>query len=68
MTVLTFCVLSCRGFNYLVKKYDRLSIVVLSVAVVIGFSTILLAIVGTMDLVADINAGVSLGFNDICLA
>jgi len=50
----------------LVKKYQKTSFIVFCISAIIAVSTILLITIGVMDIVADIKAGQTFGFNSPC--
>ena len=52
--------------GHFVSKYGRVSYIILSIAVVIAGSTLLMGITGTQEVVADIRSGKHLGFSPIC--
>jgi len=51
----------------LVRKYHKTSLIVFCISAIIAVSTILLIVVGIMDIVAGIKAGQTFGFNSPCL-
>mmetsp|Transcript_7614 Transcript_7614/g.18012 ORF Transcript_7614/g.18012 Transcript_7614/m.18012 type:complete len:549 (-) Transcript_7614:171-1817(-) len=48
--------------EYLLKRYKRASIIVLSIAIVIGLSAVLMGIIGFYDVYTDIMSGAPMGF------
>lgn len=54
------------GVNKLVKKYNKKSIIVLVIALVISLSTVLLVTIGLINLVDDIKKHIPLGFHPAC--
>lgn len=54
------------ALNRLVKKYNKKSLIVLTIALVISLSTILLVTIGLINLVQDIKDHVPLGFHPPC--
>jgi hypothetical protein len=50
----------------LVHKYHKHSLIIICIALVIAVSTILLISIGVMNIVNDIKAGESFGFNSPC--
>mmetsp|Transcript_4345 Transcript_4345/g.16354 ORF Transcript_4345/g.16354 Transcript_4345/m.16354 type:complete len:236 (-) Transcript_4345:180-887(-) len=53
-------------FEYVVKKFDRPSLLVILMAIVIGVSTLLMGGVGASRLIRDVHEGAYLGFNLPC--
>merc|ERR1719265_2147372 len=51
------------GIDYLLKKYKRTSPIVLSVAGIVAGSLVMMSIIGTMDVVHDIQRGADMGFS-----
>jgi len=50
----------------IVKKYRKTSLIILCVFVVISISTVLLMTIGIMNIMEDIQAGASFGFQPLC--
>lgn len=51
------------GIDYLLKKYKRTSPIVLSVAAIVAGSLVMMTIIGTMDVVHDLQRGADMGFS-----
>ena len=54
------------SISRLVKKYNKQSLVVFTIVIVIALSAVLLAVSGISTLVRDIKLGRSLGFKSFC--
>jgi len=54
------------AINYIVKKYNKRSYIILSIVIIIGSATILLTITGLMRFVARVKSGGSVGFVSLC--
>merc|ERR1719171_2729683 len=48
--------------DYILRKYQRSSLIVLSVAGIIAGSLVMMTLIGAMDLVTDIMRGADMGF------
>uniref|UniRef100_A0A7S4ETG3 Uncharacterized protein n=1 Tax=Chrysotila carterae TaxID=13221 RepID=A0A7S4ETG3_CHRCT len=68
MFVVGFCgtVVGQMGVSYLLKRWGRQSIIVIVIAVVIGFSCLMMGAVGTFDFIQGIRAGEYQGFHALC--
>ena len=58
--------LGSTGVSYLVKKYQRASIIVIFITVLIAAATILLLIVGTEQVLEDLRTGKHMHFHAFC--
>jgi len=54
------------GLGYLIKRYNRQSIIVLMIAVVVGISAVLMGVVGVVSVVRGVQRGESQGFHSVC--
>lgn len=52
--------------SYLIRKYNRTSIIIIVIVVLIAIATILLLVVGTLQLIKDIKTGEHLSFTGYC--
>merc|ERR1719326_2133049 len=51
------------GIDYLLKKYQRTSPIVLSVAAIIAGSLVMMTVIGGMDIWSDLHRGADMGFH-----
>lgn len=54
------------AIDALVKKYQSTAVIVFTIVLVMAGATVLMAIVGVIDIVHDVRAGRSLGFRTLC--
>jgi len=52
--------------HYLVSAYKRTSLIVISIALVVGLATVLMSIIGVKNIIDDVRLGRSLGLKNLC--
>jgi len=55
-----------RGIAYLIAKYRKRSLIVLSIAGVVGLATVLMGITGFLRVSEDLKTGQNLRFRSVC--
>ena len=51
------------AIDYILQKYKRSSIIVLSISAIIGASMVMMTLTGSMDVYEDLHTGAHMGFS-----